>query len=224
MTGAKGPSLVIEASTSRGSVALVADDRVIVDEAVAMRGEHAERLLPTIAAVLEHHNVRVGDLSTVICGAGPGGFTSLRIAAAIAKGLVEGGTRNREGRLASVPSLALIVAGAVEHLEPGPYVAAADALRGEHYAALFEWAGTEVFAQGAWRRVSATELARWADEEGAHVIGPGRTIDAWPKASGVVRLRGSVEPVDAASWEPDYGRPAEAEMRRRAAAARGARA
>jgi tRNA threonylcarbamoyladenosine biosynthesis protein TsaB len=221
MTEAVGPSLVIEASTARGSVALVAPDHVLAEESVAMRGEHAERLLPAVAQVLERGDLRVADLSAVVCGTGPGSFTSLRVAAAIAKGLVGGGTMRTARPLASVPSLALIVAGASDHLEPGLYLAAVDALRGERYAALMEVGEGEIRPHGMWRRLAATDLGRWAEEVGAHVIGPGCTIDAWPTASGITRLWPAVVAVDSASWEPDYGRPAEAEARRIAAAARG---
>ena len=218
MTGPVRPSLVIESSTSRGSLALVTPDRVLAQETIAMRGEHAERLLPAIARLLQESGVALADLSAVICGAGPGSFTSLRVAAAIAKGLVEGGTIRSERPLASVSSLALIVAGAADHLQPGLYVAAVDALRGERYAALVELTETEIRPRGNWRRVPAAELTRWADDVAAHVVGPGYTIDAWPKASGVQRLWSAIVAVDPASWEPDYGRPAEAEARRMAAA------
>jgi tRNA threonylcarbamoyladenosine biosynthesis protein TsaB len=221
MPGTVGPSLVIDASTVRGSVALVTHDRLLADETVATRGEHAERLLPAVAQLLDRSDVRLADLSSVVCGTGPGSFTSLRVAAAIAKGLVVGGNMHTARPLASVPSLALIVAGAIDRLEPGLYLASADALRGERYAALMEVADHEVRPIGTWRRLAAIELAPWAEEVGAHVIGPGCTIDAWPKASGVTRLWPAVVSVDPASWEPDYGRLAEAEVRRLAAAPRG---
>jgi tRNA threonylcarbamoyladenosine biosynthesis protein TsaB len=221
MTRPVGQSLVIEASTSRGSVALVAHNQVIADESVAMRGEHSERLLPAVAQMLERAQVRVADLDMVVCGAGPGSFTSLRIAAAIAKGLVEGGAMRSARPMASVSSLALIVAGVSDRLEPGLYMAAVDALRGERYAALMEVAEDEIRPRGQWRRVAATDLERWADEAAAHVIGPGCPIDAWPRASGITKLWRTVVAVDFASWEPDYGRPAEAEARRLAAATRG---
>ena len=41
-----GPTLVVDAATYRGTVAVVEADRVIATEAVAMRGEREERVGP----------------------------------------------------------------------------------------------------------------------------------------------------------------------------------
>jgi len=52
------------------------------------------------------------------------------------------------------------------------------------------------------------------------VVGPGREIDVSPHARGVATLLDSIieaGPVDIASWEPDYGRLAEAQVRWEAA-------
>ena len=88
------PVLALDASTYRGSVAVIRGTRVVADAATAMRGtsesERGERLMPAVAAVLDRAHVRVADLGAVVCGSGPGSFTSLRIAAAIAKGIADG--------------------------------------------------------------------------------------------------------------------------------------
>jgi tRNA threonylcarbamoyladenosine biosynthesis protein TsaB len=52
------------------------------------------------------------------------------------------------------------------------------------------------------------------------VIGPGQQIDAYPHARGVAALLETIivgGAVDLASWEPDYGRLAEAQVRWEAA-------
>jgi hypothetical protein len=52
------------------------------------------------------------------------------------------------------------------------------------------------------------------------VIGPGQRWEATPHARGVAPILGSIiesGPVDLASWEPDYGRLAEAQVRWEAA-------
>ena len=72
--------LALDASTYSGSVALIRDGVVVADAVAAMRGEHEERLMPAIASVLSEHGVLVDQLDAVACGAGPGSFTSLRIA------------------------------------------------------------------------------------------------------------------------------------------------
>lgn len=202
-----------------------------------MRGEHEERMMPALARVLQAAGLGVPEVGRMVCGAGPGSFTSLRIAAAIAKGLVTARAARRLP-LGSVSSLLLIVAGAADRLDPGSYVATLDALRGERYARLITIAARgngpsavtrtageprhraranaappQIRAVGGWRRLSDAELADWAREAGATVIGPGCPVDAWPDAGGVVRIWDAVMDVDPVSWEPDYGRLAEAQVR-----------
>src|SRR5687768_14217637 len=86
--------LVIEASTADASVALISDDEVVIQELVPshhrVTGKRSEGLMPAIASCLVYADVVPKQLASVVCGGGPGGFTSLRSAAAIAKGLCTG--------------------------------------------------------------------------------------------------------------------------------------
>jgi tRNA threonylcarbamoyladenosine biosynthesis protein TsaB len=225
-----GFTLVLEASTYQASVALVTGTRVIAEREVATgRAEH-EHLMPAVAAVLDEAGIGVAALGRVVCGAGPGSFTSLRIAAALGKGLASlpGGPR-----FASVPSLPLIVAGAADRLAAGAYLASIDALRGERHAALVKLEraagagaagpgagdGVRIVPAGAARRLPEKAVGEWAREAGATMIGPGCTTEAWPAARGVLLLWDQVCDADLERWEPDYGRLAEAEVRRAAIAA-----
>ena len=131
--GASGLTLIpsIDASMSVGDVAVLEDGRLLTERRVAMKDARHERLMPAVAEALEDAKRTVRDVDRIVCGAGPGSFTSLRIAGGIAKGLAAGAVRP----LWAVPSLALIVAGA--ELPMGKYLAALDALRGELYVALY---------------------------------------------------------------------------------------
>src|SRR5205085_11826876 len=80
-------TLVVEASTYAGSVALLDDGALVVERSVAMRGRDREALMPAVAEALDERGVPADGVGRVVCGAGPGSFTSLRIAAGIAKGL-----------------------------------------------------------------------------------------------------------------------------------------
>src|ERR1019366_10357913 len=129
--------------------------RALVAEGEAvMRGEQEERLMPAVVSTLGEAGCSVRDVTRVICGAGPGSFTSLRIAGAIAKGIVMGGGARVDG-LFAVSSLALIVAGLSDQLEPGRWLALLDAMRGERYAALYE-----VGAGGSVREIEGLGLNR----------------------------------------------------------------
>ena len=228
-------TLVLEASTAHGSVAVVSDNAVVAQIAVATGRSQHEHLMPAVAAVLEQAGIGVADLSRVVCGSGPGSFTSLRIAAAVGKGLV---SRAGGPRLASVPSLLLIVAGAADGLADGAYIPSIDALRGERHAALVTVvrdksapgpdahadADADVDADRAAapvivmtrpaRRLSTEAVHEWARSAGATMIGPECPVRAWPAAIGVLRVWDAVRDADVGSWEPDYGRLAEAEARR----------
>ena len=126
-------ALVLEAATYVGSVALIDGARLLGERTVAMRGREHEALMPAVADLLRDCGLEPAALGRVVCGAGPGSFTSLRIAGGIAKGLA----MSAGVPLVPVSSLALVVASQ-EPFVAGRYLAAIDALRGEHYVALYE--------------------------------------------------------------------------------------
>jgi tRNA threonylcarbamoyladenosine biosynthesis protein TsaB len=207
-------TLAIDASTYVGDVALLDDGHLLAEESTAMKDPTHERLMPAVAAVLERARRLVGDIDRIVCGAGPGSFTSLRIAGGIAKGLALGAARP----LYAVPSMALIVGGA--ELPAGQYVAAIDALRGQFHVGLYEiTAGADVVELEPARLAAADAIDDIASESDARIISPSRLpggIVADPKARAVAKLSTLLEtngPVDTARWEPAYGRLAEAQVK-----------
>jgi tRNA threonylcarbamoyladenosine biosynthesis protein TsaB len=206
-----GYVLALDAATYTGSVALFDGDRLLNVATASMRGEKEERLMPAVAALLQEHGVNARALERIVCGAGPGSFTSLRIAVSIAKGLAFAGG----GALESVSSLALIVAGAEPSLPPGRYVATLDAMRGDRFAAPYQVDSSGLLLLGEPWLAPQAEVAMRAHSLGATLIGPGASIDALPHARGVRALQGTphVQTVDLARWEPLYGRLAEAQVR-----------
>lgn len=209
-------TLAIDASTYTGTVAVLEGESVLAHRSTAMRGAEEERLMPAVAEALGQAGIGVAHLERVCCGAGPGSFTSLRIAASIAKGIATA----RDLPLVAVPSLALVVASAEATGAPGRYVAALDALREEHYVATcVVGADGMIESIGRVERWPTRELAARAADTGP-LVGPGCAIEASPDAAALPRLAGwlaRAEPVDLASWEPDYGRLAEAQVKWEAA-------
>jgi tRNA threonylcarbamoyladenosine biosynthesis protein TsaB len=203
-------TLAIDASTYRGTVAVLRGGRVIATSEIAMRGEREGRLMPAIAAALGSAGASVGDLGKVVAGGGPGSFTSLRIGAALAKGICVA----RDLPLASIPSLALLVAGTETPVADGRYLAILDAMRGDVYAAVIESVdGTVVSVSETYLapRPAAPALAR---KHEARIVGAGESLDAAPHARGLARLHPSlVQEVSLAAWEPAYGRLAEAQVK-----------
>ena len=205
-------TLVIDASTYVGTTAILCDSRLIADGQAAMRGRDTEALLPMVADTLARARLAPVDLTRVVCGAGPGSFTSLRIAASIAKGIALGvGVP-----LFAVSSLALL-AGGDGSPAPGAYLSVLDALRGEAYVGGYVMSARgEVSVILPERLVRQGDVAELAASLGALAIGPGQSVDRMPLARGAMALESLIQesgPVDLASWEPGYGRKAEAQMR-----------
>jgi tRNA threonylcarbamoyladenosine biosynthesis protein TsaB len=207
-------TLVLEASTYAGSAALIQGRRVLAERTVAMRGREHEALMPAVAELLDDAALGPDAIERVVCGAGPGSFTSLRIASAIAQGIALAAVCP----LVPVSSLALVVASR-EPFGPGRYLAAIDALRGEHYVGLFEvGADGSVRPLGAERRVRSSEVGESAASLDAVAVGPEREESSHvdPRASAAVRLADLLDATpaaDLARWEPMYGRLAEAQVK-----------
>jgi tRNA threonylcarbamoyladenosine biosynthesis protein TsaB len=206
-------TLAIDASTYVGTVAVLDDDRVVGERSVTMRGEAEERLMPAVTECLRSCGWPALPVDRVVCGEGPGSFTSLRIAGAIAKGLAE----SLGVPLLSVPSLALIVTGQ-PHVAAGRYLAALDAMRGESFVARIETdAAGRLSRVDDVVRVPTSELVTLAD--GATLTGPASGVHASPHARGVGRMIGTrwLREANLDHWEPDYGRLAEAQVKWEAA-------
>ncbi|MGI8497629.1 MAG: tRNA (adenosine(37)-N6)-threonylcarbamoyltransferase complex dimerization subunit type 1 TsaB, partial [Gemmatimonadaceae bacterium] len=178
-----------------------------------------ERLLPAVDDLLDATGVTMNALGMVCCGGGPGSFTSLRIAAAIAKGIAFG----RGLPLATRSSLTLTVAG-TPGLRPGLYLSVLDAMRGQFFVAPVELLSLgEVRERGPIEILTSAELSQRLHASGALAIGSGQAIAGRPHARGFAGLRSArptfatseagPEMVDVSSWEPDYGRQAEAQAR-----------
>jgi tRNA threonylcarbamoyladenosine biosynthesis protein TsaB len=211
-----GITLALDAAASFGTIAVLVDGVVTAERTVEMKSAGKELFFPQVLDVLREAGATPRDLARVVCGAGPGSFTALRVVGAIAKGLCEGTGRPLHG----VPSLALIVAGH-EGAGGGRWLATLDAMRGDRYLAL-----VTVAADGMVSSVESlglapgdTVAARAADL-GATLIGPDEELAVAPHARGVARCWGLVEAAgaaDLASWEPVYGRLAEAQVKWEAA-------
>jgi tRNA threonylcarbamoyladenosine biosynthesis protein TsaB len=231
-------TIALDGSTYQGSVAILHDsevvgERALGDEAGGGKGEggrgreegsgkgeagRGDALMPAIAECLKEVGIKRAAIARIVCGAGPGSFTSLRVAGSVAKGLAVGYGVD----LYAVSSLILTVAGARPTLPAGEYLSVLDAMRGEYYAARVALlSDLTVIERESTILVGADQLKELAEREPfVELVGPGQRRDLHPHARGVAALLKSVidqGPVDLASWEPDYGRLAEAQVRWEAA-------
>jgi tRNA threonylcarbamoyladenosine biosynthesis protein TsaB len=203
-------TLAIDASSYAGSVAVLDGDAILAEGEAAMRGEIEERLMPAVADALSAAGVDPRRLGRVVCGAGPGSFTSLRIAAAIAKGMAAAAGCP----LYVVPTALLALAAQDPPAPPGRYLVHSDALRGQWFATAVELPEDGIPVVGPTRLIDAGEVPGTALERGA------AAVEARPHARGVARLGAwlaATGPVPLDGWEPTYGRAAEAQVRWEAA-------
>ena len=144
-----------------------------------------------------------------MCGAGPGGFTSLRSAAALAKGLCSA----LRIPLYAVSSLDLLAWSAI--VPDGSFIAALHAGRNEWFAADVNLANQTMIV-GAAELLGDEELRARAGRMHAQLIGPGLDYDVSPRADAMIARLSEIEvrgAVDLDSWEPAYGRLAEAQVK-----------
>lgn len=84
--------LALETSTQACSVALLDGDE-LAERASDVPREHTRHVLPFVDELLGERGMTLADLDAVAFGRGPGSFTGLRIAAAVAQGLAYGADR-----------------------------------------------------------------------------------------------------------------------------------
>ena len=213
MTGPRtGPMLLLEASTTVGVVALVMDGAG-TPRTVTLGPGRDDVLWAAAVAALNDAGCPAAALAAVVCGAGPGSFTSLRIAAALAKGVAHGAGCP----LLAVPSL-LLAATALE--APGAYLVHADAIRGERFVLPVRCGADGVVdtdGVGGRLPLAALEPASVGRRRVAVISSPEPAMEALVVSPAAVRLdrlapRWLASPVPLDRWEPAYGRLAEAQV------------
>jgi len=215
----EGITLALDGSTYAGSAAVIRGETVIASAALPHaekpgRGGREENFMPMVAQCMMEAGVRPNQLARVVCGAGPGSFTSLRVAASIAKGFAVGA----HAKLYAVSSLLLIVAAS--DARNGRWLAVLPAMRDELFSELFEVRDGLIRAIEAPRIIAQSEAAEEAKRLDAKLLGTFGEKSIMPHARGVARVIESVIAEgerDIASWEPVYGRLAEAQVRWEAA-------
>lgn len=217
-------TLALDTSMRTGSVALGRDGELLIESRLPVHAVRSESVLPEIDRMIRSAGFRPSDIDRIAVGSGPGSFTGVRIAAALAKGV-----RAATGAdLFAYSSLAVIAAGTAA---TGPVCAAIDARRGQVYAAGYEVDGrlvplfdpvaapfdtvlSRLVPADGWTLASAVpgQLLETARSAGVRVL-PAEMGE--PRAGNLLRLVddepdfGYLE--DPESWEPEYVRASSAE-------------
>jgi len=162
--------LALDTSTQWCSAALWLDGHVLVREENAGQ-RHSELIVPMIDSLLREAGTRLGDMHAIAFGAGPGSFTGVRIACAVAQGLAFG---------ASLPVVPVCTLAALA-LACGSAraIVATDARIGEIYHACYRREGDVWIADhapGLWRAEDAPLV------EGEGWTGCGSAFDVYEAA------------------------------------------
>ncbi|HEY8881484.1 MAG TPA: tRNA (adenosine(37)-N6)-threonylcarbamoyltransferase complex dimerization subunit type 1 TsaB [Roseateles sp.] len=180
------PSLLaLDSSTDTMALALVAPGQVQVFEAQG-GAQASARLLPEVKALLAGAGVAMADLDAIAFGQGPGAFTGLRTACAVAQGLAFG----LDKPVLAIDSLMLVAEDARAQGAGDDVWVAMDARIGEIYAARYRW------TDGAWTVVEAPALykpealaAHWGQPAAVagtalteYAAALGALPHAWPQA------------------------------------------
>lgn len=224
--------LAIDTATEIASVAVGKPGHPYADAARSIRGarQHATQLLTLMQQVFADAAAKLGDITEIVVGDGPGSFTGLRIGWAAAKGLAH----EREIPLVAIPSLlgAAHAASAFER-ESRTFAACFDALRGQVFAAVYAIHSDRVETLVAPGLFTLAELARVTPIRPALAVGDGAEryrdeVQSWtgkppvpldavpPIAQSLLWLadhEAVCRPLDAALAEPVYGRSAEAQVK-----------
>jgi len=220
-------TLALETSTGMGSVALGEAGELLGESLFPVGARHSRTILPEARRLLSRSGREVGDLGRVIAGSGPGSFTGVRVAAALAKGLVRStgaellvfsgldaiaeGTGLEERVCALLPARGETVYAAAweRRSDRGPQIGPAALPLGK----LLDRLETREPEEGwTFAGRGAREHSGRIGERGGRVLSPLHDV---PRASALLRLaeRRPAEgrPTDPGSWGPTYLRASGAE-------------
>ncbi|HYD06937.1 MAG TPA: tRNA (adenosine(37)-N6)-threonylcarbamoyltransferase complex dimerization subunit type 1 TsaB [Reyranella sp.] len=204
--------LSIDTATSQASLAIGEPGERVPDAIIASKNDLSKRIGTVAASLCRDRGITPRELSGIIIADGPGSFTGLRIGAAFAKGMHDAA----KIPLYTAPSLlgAALAAGSAAAAGRVAVVAEYDALRGDVYRAIYDF--PVIGDRSSVTIVVAPELV--PREAPPHVRDYAVADERNASASALLRLMGMAggpAPIEhPATWEPSYGRPAEAEARR----------
>ncbi len=124
--------LAVDTASAAGSVALLMDDRPVMETVIRSGRNHSITILPAIADLLESAGMAPGALDLLAVTTGPGSFTGLRIGVSLIKGLALSISKP----VVSVSTLDALAMNCFASRYP--ICTLLDAKRGQVYASLYE--------------------------------------------------------------------------------------
>ncbi len=170
--------LAIDTATEACSVALGIGETVLARYEEPGRG-HAERILPMIDEILAEAGIALTALDAIAFGRGPGAFTGVRIAAAVAQGLAFGA----DLPVIPVSSLAALAERALLQAPGNAALACIDARMSEVYWGAFQRGAARSIEPLGDERVTAPDAVILNEPTPARLswIGVGTGFGAYPE-------------------------------------------
>jgi tRNA threonylcarbamoyladenosine biosynthesis protein TsaB len=173
--------LALEFSSERRSVAL-ARGGVLLAEAGETGGRDT-KAFALIEKVLVAAKMTREEIEVVVVGLGPGSYTGIRAAIAVAQGW----QLARGVKLISISSVEVLAAEAQAQSVFGSVNVVVDAQRGEFYLATWKISAAACDEMAPLRIVTAAEKVS-LESTGTIFVGPEAGITLWPRAGQLVQL------------------------------------
>jgi tRNA threonylcarbamoyladenosine biosynthesis protein TsaB len=131
--------LAVETSGRLGSVAVAAGEQILAETSFSGPMRHSSELFPALSALLARFHRKPKDIEHIYISVGPGSFTGLRIAVALAKTM----HLANAAKVVAVDTLDVIAANAADYLREektniGKFATILDAKRGQFYVAVYK--------------------------------------------------------------------------------------
>lgn len=149
--------LAIDTSTTALGVALLEDERLVVESITNLKINHSIKLMPTVEEVFATAGWQASEIDLVVVAKGPGSYTGLRVGVTTAK------------TFAWTLDIPLVAVSTLETMAyplrhyPGAIVPIIDARRGEVYSGLFSGAGE----CGSGKGIGVEDVSRAGGNEGS---------------------------------------------------------
>lgn len=151
--------LAVDSSTTVAGVAVVEDDKLVVETFLNTTKTHSQRLMPMLDATLREADLTLADINALAVSIGPGSFTGLRIGLATVKGLAQATGKPIIG-IPTLDALAMNAAGL-----PGQICPILDARKNEVYTAVYQSVDPgQVNRMSDYMAISPAELVAYLKE------------------------------------------------------------
>jgi len=157
--------LAFDTSTETLSIAVQCGDRTYAHSGPG-GAQASATLITAVRSLLDEAGLELGQLDALVFGRGPGSFTGLRTACAVAQGLAWGANAGRGIPVLSIDTLAAVAEQARFAHGCSNVVAVLDARMDEVYMAHYQW------QSGTWQNSGAPALSAPEDVQ----VPPGWTV------------------------------------------------